>query len=143
MEPCQKHIQTQRKRQGYILLALGRMGHPVAETKEPEEGEFVVDSGASMHIFSKKDLNKAELETVRTSRSATTVMTANGEVQTRQEATVYVEELDLFAKVMFLEETLAALSLGKLCEDHGTTNQRTSGRKPQHTKKGKRIDCNI
>ena len=29
-------------------------------------------------------------------------MTANGEVQTREEATVYVKELDLFVKVMLL-----------------------------------------
>ena len=59
-----------------------------ASTKEPEERVFVVDSGASMHMVSKKDLNSAELETMRTSRSPTTVMTANGEVQTREEATV-------------------------------------------------------
>ena len=32
-----------------------------------EEREFVVDSGASMHKISKKDLNSAELETVTTS----------------------------------------------------------------------------
>ena len=61
---------------------------PAASTKEPEDREFVVDSGASMHMVSKKDLNSAELETMRTSRSPTTVMTANGEVQTREEATV-------------------------------------------------------
>ena len=42
---------------------------PAASTKEPEEREFVVDSGASMHMVSKKDLNSAELETIRTSRS--------------------------------------------------------------------------
>ena len=43
-----------------------------------------------MHMVSKKDLNFAELETMRTSRCPTTVMTANGEVHTRAEATVYV-----------------------------------------------------
>ena len=57
-----------------------------------------------MHMVSKKDRNSAELETMRTSRNPTTVMTANGEVQTREEAMVYVKELDLFVKVMFLEE---------------------------------------
>ena len=57
---------------------------PAASTKEPEEREFVVDSGASMHMVSEKDLNSAELETMRTSRSPTTVMTANGENGTRQ-----------------------------------------------------------
>ena len=41
-------------------------------------------------MVSEKDFNSAELETMRTSRSPTTVMTANGEVQTREEATVHV-----------------------------------------------------
>ena len=63
---------------------------PAASTKEPEEREFVVDFGASMQKVSKKDFNSAELETMRISKSPTTVMTANGEVQTREEATVYV-----------------------------------------------------
>ena len=31
-------------------------------TLKPEEREFVVDSGASMHMISKKDLNSAEME---------------------------------------------------------------------------------
>ena len=57
-------------------------------------------------MVSKNDLNSAELETMRTSRSPTTVMTANGEVQTREEATVYVKELDLFVTVMLLEKHL-------------------------------------
>ena len=55
-----------------------------------DEREFVVDSGASMHMISKKDLNSAEMDTSTTSRSPTTVITANGEVQTHEEATVYV-----------------------------------------------------
>ena len=61
---------------------------PAASTKKPEEREFVVNSGACMHMVNKKDLNSAELETRRTLRSPTTVMTANGEVQTREEATM-------------------------------------------------------
>ena len=50
-------------------------------------------------MVSKKDLHSAELETMRTSRSPTTVMTANGEVQTGEEATVHVKQLDLFKKL--------------------------------------------
>ena len=114
---------------------------PAASTIKPEEREFVVDFGASMHMVSKKDLNSAELETMRTSRSPTTVTTASGEVQTREEATEDVKELDLFVTVMLLEETPAVLSLGKLCEDHRKTYHWTSGQKPHLTKKGKRIDC--
>ena len=96
-----------------------------------------------MHMVSKRDLNSSELETMRLSKNPTTAMTANGEVQTRKEATVYVKELDLFVTVMLLEETPAVLQLGKLCEDHGYTNHWTSGQKPHLIKKGKRIDCNV
>ena len=103
----------------------------------------MVDSGLSVHMVSEKDLNSAELETLRTSRSPTRVMTANGEVQTREEATVYVKELDCFVKVMLLGETPAVLSLGNLCEDHGYTFQLTSGQKTHLTKNDKRIDCDI
>ena len=85
---------------------------------KPEEREFVVDSGASMHMISRKDLNSAELETVTTSRCPTTIITANGEVQTHEEATAYVRELDMFLTVKILEDTPAVLSLGKLCVDH-------------------------
>ena len=90
-----------------------------ASTIKPEEREFVVDSGASLHMVSQRDLNSAELETMRISKNPTTVMTANGQVLTREEATVYVKQLDLFETVMLLEETSAVLSLGKLCVDHG------------------------
>ena len=112
---------------------------PAASTKEPEEREFVVDSRASMHVVSKRDRNSAELKTMSISRSPTTVMTANGEVQTREEAMENVRELDLFVTVMLLEETPAVLSFGKLCEDHGYTNHWTSGQKPHLTNKGREL----
>ena len=90
-----------------------------AITLKPEKREFVVDSGASVHMISKKDLNSTGLETVTTSRSPTTVITANGEVQTHEEATVYVKEFDMFLTMKVLENTPAVLSLGKLCDKHG------------------------
>ena len=58
-----------------------------------------------MHMISEKDLNSAELETLTTSRSPTIVITANGEVQTHEEATVYVKELDRFLTLKVLENT--------------------------------------
>ena len=54
LELCQKYIQVQRKRQSCILLAFGRWVVPAASIKESEEREFVVDSGAGMHVVSKK-----------------------------------------------------------------------------------------
>ena len=81
--------------------------------------EFVVNSGASMHMISRKDLNSAELESVGISRCPTSIITATGGVQTHEEATAHVKELDMFLRVKILEDTPAVLSLGKLCEDHG------------------------
>ena len=112
---AKKQIQAQRERPSYILLARGGMGTP----------------------------DSAELETMRTSRSPTTVMTAIGEAQTRVEATENVKQLDPFVTVMFLEETPAVLSLGKLCADHGIHYHWTSGQKPHLAENGKRIDCTI
>ena len=77
---------------------------PAASTINPETRDFVVDSGASMHMVSQKDLNSAELETVKISKNPTTVETANGELQTREEATANVKELDLFVTVMLLQQ---------------------------------------
>ena len=64
------------------------------------------------------------------SRSPTTVITANGQVQTHEEATVYVEELDIFLTMKVLEDTPAALLLGKLCDEHGYSSEWINGQKP-------------
>ena len=74
-----------------------------------------------MHMLIRKDVNPAELDTVRVSRNPTTLNTANGEVQTNEEATVYVYDLDLFVTLQIPEDTPAVLSLGKLCEDNTTS----------------------
>ena len=72
----------------------------------------------------------------------TTVVTANGEVLTKEEATVYLKGLDFFETVKLLEDTPAVLSLGKLCEDHGYNYHWTSGQKPPLIKNGGKITCN-
>ena len=88
-----------------------------ASTLKPEEREFVVDSGASMHMISKKDLSNAEMDTLTKSFSPTIVITGNGEVQTHEEAIVHVKELDIFLTMKVLENTPAVLSLGKVCDE--------------------------
>ena len=115
---------------------------PAPSTLKPEESEFVVDSRATMHMISKKDLNSAELETLTTWKIATTVITANGEVQTHEEATVYVKELDILLTMKVLEDTPAVLSLGKLCDEHGYSYEWITGQKPHLIKNGIRIQCN-
>ena len=101
-----------------------------ASILKPEEREVVVDSGASMHMISKKDLNDAEMDTLTKACSPTIVITANGEVQTHEEAAVYVKELDIFLTMKVLENTPAVLSLGKLCVEHGYSYEWINGQKP-------------
>ena len=92
-----------------------------------------------MHMLSRRDLNSAELENVKLSRGSTTVVTTNGEVQTKEEATVHVKELDLFVTVKLLEDTPAVLTLRKLCEDHGC--ELTCGKLPYLIEDGRKIQC--
>ena len=103
---------------------------PAPSNLKLEEREFVVDSVASMPIFLTK------------SCSPTKVITANGEVQTHEEATVYVKELDIFLTMKVLEDTPAVLSLGKLCDEHGYSYEWIKGQKTHLIKNGIRIRCN-
>ena len=58
-------------------------------------------------MISEKDLNDVEMDTLTKSCSPTTVLTANGEVQTHEEATVYVKELEVFLTMKVIENTSA------------------------------------
>ena len=71
------------------------------------------------------------------------VMTANGEVQTFDEAQKDVHDLGFIVTVQLLDETPAVLSLGKLCEDHGYSYDWVSGQMPRLTKEGQTITCKI
>ena len=62
--------------------------------------------------------------------SLTIVITANGEVQTQEEAIVYVKELDIFLTMKVLGNTPAVLSLGKLCDENGYSYEWINGQKP-------------
>ena len=95
-----------------------------------------------MHMISKKDLSDAEMDTLTKSCSPTIVRTASGEVQTHEEATVYVKELDIFLTMKVLENTPAVLSLGKLCDENGYSYEWINGQKPHLIKNGIRIQCN-
>ena len=113
-----------------------------ASNLKPEEREFVVDSGASMHMISKKDLNSTEMETLTKSCSPTTVITAKGEGETHEVATVHVKELDIFLTMKVLENTPAVLSLGKLCDENGYSYEWINDEKPHLIKNGIRTQCN-
>ena len=93
-----------------------------------------------MHMLSKRDLSSEEMETLRSSRSPTTVVAANREAQTNEEAQQYVHDLGLFATVQILDDTATVLLFGKLCEEHGYTCEWASGQKPHLTNNGKTSD---
>ena len=95
-----------------------------------------------MHMISKKDLNDAEMDTLTKSYSPTIVITANGEVQTHEEATVYVKEFEKFLTMKVLENTPAVLSLGKLCDENGYSYEWINGQKPHLILNGIRKQCN-
>ena len=95
-----------------------------------------------MHMISKKDLSDAEMDTLTKSCSPTIDITANGEVQTHEEATVYAKELDTLLTMKVLENTPAVLSLGKLCDENGYSYEWINGQKPHLIKNGIRIPCN-
>ena len=77
-----------------------------------------------MHMLSRTDLNSAELETARVPESPPTVVAANGEVQTKEEATVLCQRIGF---IRDSKDTQAVLSLGKFCQDHGHSFEWTSG----------------
>ena len=83
-----------------------------------------------MHMISKKDLGNAEIDTLTKSCSPTIVITANGEVQTHEEAIVSVKELDIFLTMKVIENTPAVLSLGKLRDENGYSYEWINGQKP-------------
>ena len=77
----------------------------------------------------KKELSDDEMDTLTKSYSPTIVITANGEVQTHEEAIVYVKELDILLIMNVLENTAAVLSLGKLCDENGNSFEWNNGQK--------------
>ena len=82
------------------------------------------------------------MDTLTKSCNPTIVITAIGEVQTHEEATVYVKELGIFLDMKVLENTPAVLSLGKLCDENGYSYEWINGQKTHLIKNGIRIQCN-
>ena len=78
-------------------------------------------------MISKKDLSDAEMDILTKLCSPAIVVTANGEVQTHEEATVCVKELDIFLTMKVFENTPA---------------EWINGQKPHLIKNAIRIQCN-
>ena len=75
------------------------------------------------------------------SKSRTTVVTANGEVLTKEEATVHVREIGFIRDSDASGRYTGSSLTGRLCEDHGFYNHWTCGPKPHLVKNERKIDC--
>ena len=64
-----------------------------------KEREFMVDSGASLHVMSKSDLTPEEQEAILKSKDPSVIMSAHGNSHTTEEATVSAFDLDMFVQV--------------------------------------------
>ena len=106
-----------------------------ASNLKPEEREFVVDSSASMHMISQKDLCDAEMDTLTKSCSPTIVITSNGEVQTHEEATVYVKELDIRIRIPCNTENFVPIVVPGLSSSSSgsSSTSKTPSRQESHS----------
>ena len=132
MESCQKHTSSKRT----TKLHSSRRQRNGVSSVTSKKRKFVVDSRARLHVVSKRNLNSAELETMRISRSYDGDDGQRRGAKHEKKPRYMSKNMDLFVKVMLLEETPAVLSLGKLCKDHGYTYHWTRDQKPHLTKKG-------
>ena len=132
----EKCLLARNREQGHVLLAYRSSGNAGTLLKGTR-GERICGNFWSINAH-------AEQKKFKLSRTGKpkTVITANGEVRTNEGAQVYVHDLDLCVTMQFLDDTSAVLTLGKLCEEHGYTNEWASGQKPHLTKNGKIFLCN-
>ena len=88
-------------------------------------------------MMSKMDMSPEELETVKVSRRPTTVITANGSVDTTEEVTFFLKEMDMFVPVQLLEDTPVVLSLGKTLRRKWYSYEWNEGQNPNLIKNNK------
>ena len=79
---------------------------------------FIVDIGASFHMFSRRSLSAAEKNTLKDTVPLP-INTANDIIYVKKEVRVYVQELGIHVWAYILEGDVALLSLGLLCSEEG------------------------
>ena len=93
--------------------------------KSRRERYFLIDFESSMSIISGMGLSSWESESLMRFRTTISVVTANVEVQTNEEAQVYVHDLHIFVTVELVENSSAFMFFGRLCNEHGYTCERS------------------
>ena len=67
----------------------------------------------------KSSLTPGDLKTVTNSDTLCLIVTANGTVESNDEATVHIKDLDIFLCVRLVDDAPAVLSLRMVCEMMG------------------------
>ena len=158
-EDTSPHVTSRRQIPDTALNPRFQSGPSAGNSFDAKERIFSKDYGADQQRLQISELHFVKFPTPTTfacwkirfktevctcsqfpSKSPTTVITANGELQTHEEA-VYVKELDMFLTMKVFEDTPAVLTLGKLCDEHGYSYEWINGQKPHLIKNGIRIQC--
>ena len=109
---------------------MSHLGHMV----NYEDGELFVDSGASLHKMSKNQVTSVEKDTNRRSNGPIVITTANGQAESTEAATVYVNVL---VAMMLLDDSPAVLPLGLPCDEMGYSFEWIEGDSPSLVNDGK------
>ena len=99
---------------------VGHFGGSAASSDRKQSSRmYYVDSGASFHIVSLKDLTARERRRVGRLDTPQPLNTANGATYAYQTAEIYVRDLGVTVNALILGDSPPLLSLGKLCAEHG------------------------
>ena len=114
-----------------------------ASTLKPEEREFVVDFGASMHMISKKDLSEAEMDTLTTSCSPTDSHNRHRWSANARRGNCACQRIGYILDNESPREHASSIIARKAlrCEN-GYSYEWINGQKPHLIKNGIRIICN-
>ena len=88
-------------------------------------------------MMSKNKLTSGEKDTIRRSSEHPVITTANGKAESTEEATVFVNDLDVFVTVMLFEYPPAVLSLSLSCGEMGNSYKWKGEDSPSLMKDGK------
>ena len=117
-----------------------RKPRAIASFRHRGQRRCIVDSGASFHLVAENSLAAKERATIVDMDEAIPITTTNGEVEVTQQCQVYVQELGFFVRSYILDCSVAVLSLGVLCDEHGFTYS-WRPRQPPYLVKEFKVTC--
>ena len=96
----------------------------------------LIDSGASCHLVSRKQLTQEELRRIRKAAEPMPLQTANGIITADEVVDIYIEGLQESITCYILNDTPNAISLESLCDDLGFDYVKKAGQKPYLRRNG-------